>query len=172
MRDVNGSQISLVSEVADDLVIGVGSRVWSYTVIERGVRIGNGVVIGAHCFIGAGTKIGDFTRIQDGVFIPRNCEIDDHVFVGPHVVLTDDKYPVAGNTIYTAQPPRLKSYASIGANATIMPGVTIGIGGSVGAGSVVTHDVEASDLVMGVPARSKEIRDAKVSQAYEGRAQG
>ena len=155
MRDVNGSRISRFSDVPEDFVIGVGSTVWSFVVIERGVKIGNGVVIGAHCFIGAGTIIGDWTHIQDGAFIPRNAIIEDHAFIGPHVVMTDDKYPVAGNSTYKAQPPKICAYASIGANATILPGVTIGIGASVGAGAIVTHDVEASDLVIGSPARPK-----------------
>lgn len=166
VREINGSQVSLFSEVPDDLDIGVGSRIWSFSVVESRVKIGNGVVVGAHCFIGAGTKIGDFTRIQDGAFIPRGTIIEDHVFIGPQVVMTDDKYPMAGNPRYDAQPPRIKSFASIGANATIMPGITIGPGASVGAGSVVTRDVEAADLVMGIPARSKQY--AKVPKADEG----
>lgn len=163
MRDIHGSQVSRLSEVPDDLEIGVGATVWSFSVIEKGVRIGNGVVVGAHCFIGAGTVVGDWSRIQDGAFIPRNTIIEDHVFVGPHVVMTDDKHPMVGNAQYKAQPPRIRSYASIGAGAVILPGVIIGIGCMIGAGAVVTRDVGASELVVGMPARPKGFNGASLA---------
>ena len=152
---IKGALISKHSEIHPDAKIGTGTTVWSFTVIERDVEIGNGVVIGSHCFIGAGAKIGEFSRVQTGVFIPRNTVIEDHVFIGPHVVMTDDKHPICGTGSYDAKPPVVRAWASIGAGAVILPGITIGSGAMVGAGAVVTRDVPASDLVVGLPARTK-----------------
>lgn len=125
------------------------------------------------CFIGDGCKIGSFVEIQRGVrlgrnvkvqpfaFIPSGVTIEDGAFIGPHVCFTNDLYPSAvdddGALLTEAGwrqvPTRVGRHASIGANATILCGVTIGEGAMVAAGSVVTHDVAPRMLVAGVPAR-------------------
>lgn len=141
------------SDIAKDLKIGKQSKVWSFCVIEDDVVIGNNTVIGAQCYIGAGTRIGDNVRIQTGVFLPRGTIVEDNVFIGPHVVATDDKYPVAGNRNYVPEPPIFANHCSIGAGAVILPGIIIGAYAMVGAGAVVSHDVKKGMLVTGIPAR-------------------
>jgi acetyltransferase-like isoleucine patch superfamily enzyme len=125
------------------------------------------------CFIGDGCKIGSFVEIQRGVrlgrnvkvqpfaFIPSGVTIEDGAFIGPHVCFTNDLYPSAvdeeGGLLTEAgwnqASTRVGRHASIGANATILCGLTIGEGAMVAAGSVVTHDVAPHVLVAGVPAR-------------------
>lgn len=125
------------------------------------------------CEIGDETRIGAFVEIQKGVRIGRRCKIsshsflcegvaiEDNVFIGHGVMFTNDKYPRATNPDGTPQdqsdwdvvPTVVKSGASVGSNATILPGLTIGENALVGAGSVVTRDVPAGATVSGVPAR-------------------
>lgn len=83
--------------------------------------------------------------------------IGDNVFIGPHVVFTNDKYPPSEGAWKTGPPTIVEDYVSIGANATILPGVTIGRSARVGAGAVVTKDVKPGMLVVGVPAREREV---------------
>ena len=125
------------------------------------------------CTIGAGTRIGTFVEIQKNVLIGKNCKISSHsflcegvtledgVFIGHGVMFTNDTYPRAANPDGSLQtdadwiviPTLVKRHASIGSNATILPGVTIGEAAQVGAGAVVTKDVPDGAIVAGVPAR-------------------
>lgn len=125
------------------------------------------------CAIGSGTRIGTFVEIQKNVLIGRNCKISSHsflcegvtledgVFIGHGVMFTNDTYPRAVNIDGSLQtegdwiviPTLVKRHASIGSNATILPGVTIGEAAQVGAGAVVTKDVPDGAIVAGVPAR-------------------
>jgi UDP-2-acetamido-3-amino-2,3-dideoxy-glucuronate N-acetyltransferase len=125
------------------------------------------------CRIGAGTKIGAFVEVQKNATIGRNCkisshsfvcegvEIEDEVFVGHGVMFTNDRYPRAttgGGQLQTEAdwavlPTRVCRRASIGSNATILPGITIGVGAIVGAGAIVTRDVPDYAIVVGNPAR-------------------
>lgn len=125
------------------------------------------------CTIGAGSRIGSFVEIQKGARVGRNCkisshsficegvEIEDGVFIGHGVMFTNDTYPSALNPNGTLQttddwrmiPTRVRSGASIGSNATLLCGITIGCNALVGAGAVVTHDVPDHQIVAGVPAR-------------------
>ncbi len=134
--------------------IGPGTIVWPYASVGEDVVIGRDCVIGACAYIGRGTKIGDGTRLQTGVFLPNYSILEESVFVGPHVICTDDKYPRSGNKDYHAQPPRLCAGCSIGANATILPGVKIGAGAMIGAGAIVTKDVLPDNISVGLPARA------------------
>jgi acetyltransferase-like isoleucine patch superfamily enzyme len=141
---------------------GKGTKVWQFTTIEDDVIIGDDCVIGSNCYIGKGSVIGDGTRIQHGAFICRGSKIGNRVFIGPGAILTDDKYPRAGNREYTPTPPQLLDGCSIGAGAVILPGVTVGVGAMVGAGAVVARDVEGTGTVTGVPAQPVVVKVKKV----------
>jgi len=132
--------------------IGEGTEIWNYVSVCAGAKLGTSVVVGSSCWIGKGTVIGNNSRLQTGVFLPNNSILGENVFCGPHVIATDDKYPRVGNHDYNAQPPNLKSNCSLGASAVILPGITVGEFAVVGAGAVVTHDVEPHTIVVGSPA--------------------
>jgi acetyltransferase-like isoleucine patch superfamily enzyme len=142
------------------------------------------------CSIGAGTRIGTFVEIQKNAEIGRDCKISSHtficegvtiedgVFIGHGVMFTNDMYPRAVNADGTVQsdsdwvvlPTRVKRNASIGSNATILPGVVIGEGAQVGAGAVVTKDVPNYAIVAGVPARILgRVKDAPLAILSSGR---
>ena len=130
-------------------VIGFGTKVWHFAVILADVRIGNDCSIGSNTEIGRGSSIGDCTRISSHVFLPAASTIRACVFIGPGTTFTDDRYPIAGNFSYTAEPPIIDDHASIGAGCVILPGVHIGHHAIIGAGSTVTKDVPAYGKVYG-----------------------
>jgi len=137
--------------------IGEGTVAWHYCTILADVEIGKNCSIGSGTEIGRGSVIGKDTRISAHVFLPSNSQIGERVFIGPGCVFTDDRYPRAGNHYYNADPPIIHSGASIGAGSVILPGVTIGVGALVAAGSIVTKDVAPHDHVRGEPARVKPL---------------
>jgi acetyltransferase-like isoleucine patch superfamily enzyme len=126
-----------------------------------GCEIGDGCKIGVFVEIRKQVRIGRNVKIQPFVFIPEGITIEDGVFIGPHVCFTNDKYPKAvdrqGKLLEAGDweiiPTTIKEGANIGANATIVCGVTIGAYALIGAGAVVTRDVPAHAMVVGVPAR-------------------
>ena len=136
--------------------LGRNVKVWQFASILKDVVLGDNVQVGANAEIGRGSRIGNNTRIGHGVFLPPNSIIGENCFIGPSVTFTDDKNPVCGNTEYFAQPPVLEDWSSIGAGAVILPGVRIGRGALVGAGSIVTKDVQEGTIVKGNPARIYE----------------
>lgn len=134
-------------------VLGPGTHVWQYAHVRMGVRMGANGSVGGGAEIGTYSTLGENVRIGYGVFIPSRTRIGSHVFIGPRAVLCDDKYPIANNPRYRAQPPLVEDGVSIGAGAVILPGVRLGTGAQIGAGAVVTHDVEPYTVVAGNPAR-------------------
>ncbi len=133
--------------------IGDGTRIWAFTHIQKNVVIGESCNIGDHCFIESAVNIGNRVTIKNGVAVWDGVVIEDDVFLGPNAVLTNDFIP--RSKIYHAENIKtfLKRGASVGANATLVCGITLGEYSMVGAGSVVTRDVPAFALVFGVPAR-------------------
>ncbi len=133
--------------------IGEGTRVWQYVVILPGAVIGRDGNICSHCFIENKVIVGDRVTVKCGVQLWDGVTLEDDVFVGPNATFTNDLNPRSRNDAAKLLPTLVKKGASIGANATILPGLTIGEGAMVGAGAVVTKDVPPRTLVVGNPAR-------------------
>lgn len=134
--------------------IGDGAKIWHFVHIRKNAIIGKNCNIGKSVYIDAGVKIGDNVKIQNFTSLYMGVEIDDDVFIGPSVVFTNDLYPRA--FIWEEEKvvrTNVKKGSSIGANATIICGVTVGEYAMVGAGSVVTKNVPPFSLVFGNPAR-------------------
>jgi UDP-2-acetamido-3-amino-2,3-dideoxy-glucuronate N-acetyltransferase len=134
--------------------IGAGTKIWHFSHVMKGAKIGERCVIGQNVNIDGGTVIGDNVKIQNNVSVYTGLVIEDDVFLGPSCVLTNVSNPrsqVNRHSLY--EKTRLKRGASIGANSTIVCGVTVGRYAFVGAGSVVTRDVPDYALVVGNPAR-------------------
>jgi acetyltransferase-like isoleucine patch superfamily enzyme len=134
--------------------VGEGTRIWQYVVILPGAVIGRDVNICAHCFIENQVVVGDRVTVKCGVQLWDGVSLEDDVFVGPNVTFCNDLRPRSRNHAVPLLPTVVKKGASIGANATILPGLTIGEGAMVGAGAVVTKDVPPGVTVKGNPARS------------------
>lgn len=142
-------------------IIGAGTRVWALSHVRGGAKIGAGCVIGTGVTVDADVVIGDRCKVQNGALLFRGVRLGSGVFIGPGAVLTNDRKPRAvapGGELLTADDWTLSAIevgdgASIGANATVVAGARIGAWAMVGAGAVVTHDVLAHALVIGVPAR-------------------
>jgi acetyltransferase-like isoleucine patch superfamily enzyme len=135
--------------------IGAGTRIWAFAHVMRGATIGRDCNICDHAFVETGVVLGDRVTVKNGVVLFDKVTIEDDVFLGPHVVFTNDLRPrIEVRTPREKWLPTLvKMGASIGANATIVCGTTIGEYALIGAGSVVTHDVPAHTLMAGNPAR-------------------
>ena len=149
------------AEVSPEALIGDGTSIWHHAQVRDGARLGQNCNVGKGVYVDAGVTIGDHVKIQNYVSIYRGVTIEDGVFCGPHCVFTNDKQPRAINPDgslksaddWVLTPVLVRRGAAIGANATILCGVTIGQWAMVGAGSVVTRDVPDYGLVSGNPAR-------------------
>ncbi len=123
--------------------------------IRERTDIGDRTAIGTSSIIEGNCAIGSDVRIQSLVFIPTHTNIGDKVFIGPHAILTNDLYPPTGKP--ELKGPTLEDSVVIGANAIILPGVHIGKGSAVAAGSIVTRDIPPGVLALGSPARIREL---------------
>ncbi len=134
-------------------MIGEGTNVWQFAVVLPRAKIGRDCNICANVFVENDVVVGDRVTVKCGVQLWDGLRIEDDVFIGPNVTFTNDKFP--RSKVYPEQFLRtvVKKGASIGANATILPGVTIGEGAMVGAGAVVVRDVPANATVVGNPAQ-------------------
>jgi len=134
--------------------LGAGTRVWHFAHICAGARIGTGCSLGQNVFVGNDVWIGDKVKIQNNVSVYDAVTIEDEVFCGPSVVFTNVHNPRAAIVRkHEYRPTVVQRGASLGANATVVCGVTIGRYAFVGAGAVVTRDVPDFALMAGVPAR-------------------
>jgi len=145
----SGSVVYAGVEIGDDFTTGHDA------VLRERTVIGDEVVIGTKTVIDGNTVVGDRTSLQTGVYVPTGTTIKSDVFVGPNAVMTNDPYPVRTETALLA--PTLEKHASIGANATILPDVTVGEGAFVAAGAVVTDDVPPETLAVGAPATTRPL---------------
>lgn len=145
------------SYIDDDVIIGLGTKIWYFCHIQRSARIGENCSIGQNVNIANNVRIGNGVKIQNNVAIYEGVEIEDDVFCGPSCVFTNDltpraKYP-KGSANY--KKTLIKRGASIGANATIICGHVIGEWALIGAGAVISTDVLSHALMLGVPAKQK-----------------
>ena len=142
-------ELSLV----ESLNVGRNTRVWAFAHILPGARIGEDCNVCDHVFIENDVIVGDRVTIKSGVQLWDGVRLEDDVFVGPNATFTNDPFP--RSRVYRSERMEtiVERHASIGANATIVPGVRIGQNAMVGAGAVVTSDVPANAIVMGNPAR-------------------
>ena len=141
------------AHVSDKAVIGRGTKIWINVQIREDVHIGEECIISKDAYIDHAVTIGNRVKIQNSVSVYNGVTIEDEVFVGPNAVFTNDYYPRANNPEWTVSATLIKRGASLGANSTIVCGHTVHEYAMVGAGSVVTHDVEPYALVVGNPAR-------------------
>jgi acetyltransferase-like isoleucine patch superfamily enzyme len=148
-----GSPINFIDISA---VVHPTATVWHFATILQKCVLEKDVMVGSGTELGRGTTVGEGSRIGAHVFFPSNSKIGKYVFVGPGTVCTDDKYPKVTrpwDKPYNAQPPVIGDGAAIGAGVILMPGVKIGIGARIAAGSIVTRDVPNYCAVRGGPAR-------------------
>tara|TARA_B100001250_G_scaffold379505_1_gene370235 strand:+ start:265 stop:777 length:513 start_codon:yes stop_codon:yes gene_type:complete len=142
------------SYIDDGVKIGNGTKIWHFSHIQSGVVIGRDCSLGQNVNIGNNVSIGNNVKIQNNVSVYEGVEIEDYVFCGPSMVFTNIKiprseFPQKGTEYYTKT--LVKKSASIGANATIVCGVTIGEYAMIGSGAVVTKNVPPFSLVVGNP---------------------
>ncbi len=136
--------------------IGDGTKIWHFSHVMSGAEIGHNCSLGQNVFVANNVRIGDGVKIQNNVSVYEGVVLEDHVFCGPSMVFTNVRTPRSAyprNTSADYLPTVVKKGATIGANATVVCGSTVGEWAFVAAGAVVTKDVPAYTLVAGVPAR-------------------
>ena len=138
--------------ICDSKQVGEGTRIWAFTHVLSGAIIGTDCNICENVFIENRVIIGNRVTVKNGVQIWDGVTLGDDVFIGPNVTFCNDKYPRSRNTNFKLLETHVLRGASIGANATILPGITIGEFSVVGAASVVTKDVAPYSVVVGNPA--------------------
>jgi len=163
MSDARPAWTHPTALVEDGVTMGVNTRVWDGVHIRKNARIGHDCIVGEKTYIAYGVVIGNYVKINAVVYICAEVEIEDFVMISAHTVFTNDRFPRSGNKELTGletsdvTEETLKTVVrrgvSIGANATIGPGLTLGEFSMVGMGSVVTRDVPPHALVVGNPAR-------------------
>lgn len=137
-------------------VIGAGTRIWHFSHVMSGAHIGRDCSFGQGCFIASGTAVGHRVKVQNQVSIYEGVEIEDDVFLGPSMVFTNVLNPRSAVVRrHEYRRTRVSRGATVGANATVLPGVVLGEYCFVGAGAAVTRDVPPFALVVGVPARQR-----------------
>ena len=142
-----------LSDVHKSVDIKKDTRVWQFSVIFEGAKIGNNCNICAHTLIEGDVTIGDNVTIKSGVFLWDGLRVANNVFIGPNATFTNDKFPRSKQYPDAFPITHIHESATIGANATILPGITVGKGSMIGAGAVVTQNVPQFAVVVGNPAK-------------------
>lgn len=148
--------INQYAVVDDNVEIGEGTKIWHFSHVQSGAKIGKYCVLGQNVNVGNNVVIGNYCKIQNNVSVYEGVTLEDYVFCGPSMVFTNvrdprSKYPQVGSKFYIKT--LVKEGASLGANCTIVCGITIGKYAFIGAGAVVTKDVPDFALVVGNPAK-------------------
>lgn len=133
--------------------IGENTNIWQFCIVFPDAKIGSNCNICAYVLIENEVTVGDNVTVKSGVQLWDGVTLEDNVFIGPNVTFTNDKFPRSKNADWIQETILVKKGATIGANATILPGITIGENAMIGAGSVVTKDIPANELWIGNPAR-------------------
>ena len=147
------ARIHSTAEVSAQASVGDGTSVWHWAQVREGAQIGARCIIGKDVYIDTGVIVGDNCKIQNFATLYHGLSVGNRVFIGPHACFTNDTYPRAVSPDWQVVPTKAEDGASIGANATILCGLTIGQNAMVAAGAVVTKDVPPHALVAGVPAK-------------------
>jgi len=153
---------SFLTEVQDDVTIGAGSRVGSFTLIHKGARIGRNCTIGSHCNI-CHCQIGDNVSIQTGCHITNGVVIEDNAFIGPGVITLND--PLVPSKPLKA--PAIRQGAKIGGGSILLPGVVVGRKVIVGSGGIVVKDVPDGQTVIGYSVRVLREKCADIEGTIE-----
>lgn len=156
VRNLPGVSIHESAYVDAPATIGAGTKVWHFVHVQGGATIGRDCVLGQNVFVGANVEIGDRVKIQNNVAVYNGCTLEDEVFLGPSCVLTNVSNPrsqVDRHALY--ERTLFRRGATVGANATVVPGVTLGRYCFVAAGAVVTRDVADYAFVVGAPAKQR-----------------
>jgi len=132
--------------------IGDETRIWQFSIVLKNARIGSNCNINSHTFIENDVIVGDNVTLKCGVYLWSGLRIENNVFIGPNVTFTNDKYPRSKQYPDEFQTTVVKDGTSIGANVTVLGGVTIGKKSMIGAGSVVTKNIPDDELWVGNPA--------------------
>ena len=148
-----GISIHPTAEVSENAQIGDNTKIWNHAQVRENAVVGQNCIVSKNVYIDAGVKIGNNVKIQNNVNVYNGVLVEDDVFLGPSMTFTNDKLPRATNATWKITETSVKKGASIGANATIICGITIGEYAMVGAGAVVTKDVPPYTLVVGNPAK-------------------
>lgn len=184
MSEPSSVRIHPTADVSAEATIGPGTSIWNQAQVRERARIGSDCVIGKNAYIDFEVVVGDRVKIQNNASLYHGVTVEDGVFIGPHVCLTNDRLPRAVNpdgslktdADWEVGPIRIRTGAALGAASTILPGVTVGRWALVGAGSVVTRDVEDYALVVGNPAHrigsacpcGEPLRDAPDGSRFVG----
>lgn len=145
----------MIHKLSDVQTINIGesTNIWQFCVVLPEAKIGSNCNICSHCLIENDVLIGNNVTIKSGVQIWDGTTVEDNVFIGPNVTFTNDKQPRSKIYPDAFLKTTICRGASVGANATILPGITIGEGAMIGAGAVVTKNVQPNTTVIGNPAR-------------------
>jgi UDP-2-acetamido-3-amino-2,3-dideoxy-glucuronate N-acetyltransferase len=168
VRQLTNSQARLVGQDSNEIFIhpladcqssriGSGTKVWQFSVVLPGAVIGRNCNINSHCFLENDVVLGDEVTVKCGVYLWDGMRVENRVFIGPNASFTNDRLPRSRQYPKKYAETLIKSRASIGAGAVILPGLTIGVDAMIGAGAVITKNVPDRAIVYGTSARVRRL---------------